>query len=257
MKNRVAGVGLGLVQTVLVAVVLLGSCGEASRGSGASDDSDQKRVFNERRSKLLTEIRASERGISEPVLAAVERVDRHRFVRPENVNEAYENRPLPIGEGQTISQPLIVAMMTEALGISPGDRVLEIGTGSGYQAAVLAEMGAKVYSVEIIPALAGWSEENLRDAGYEGIEQRTDDGYFGWEDEAPFDGIIVTAAPDHVPQSLIRQLKVGGRMIVPVGPPGFYQTLWLIEQTADGVVAENLGLVRFVPLTGEMSAEDQ
>ena len=167
-------------------------------------------MFAQRRSQLMSEIRASDREISEPVLAAVERVDRHRFVRPENVDEAYENRPLPIGEGQTISQPLIVAMMTEALGISPGDRVLEVGTGSGYQAAVLAEMGVKVYSVEIIPALAEWSEGNLRGAGYDDVEQRTDDGYFGWEDEAPFDGIIVTAAPDHVPQPLIRQLRVGG-----------------------------------------------
>ena len=251
-----AGADARLVRSaVLVVLLLLSACGESASRTPVADGRDDG-VYAERRSKLMAEIRASDREISKPVLAAVERVDRHRFVRPENVNEAYENRPLPIGEGQTISQPLIVGMMTEALDISPGDRVLEIGTGSGYQAAVLAEMGAKVYSVEIIPALAGWSEENLRGAGYKGIEQRTDDGYFGWEDEAPFDGIIVTAAPDHVPQPLIRQLKVGGRMIVPVGPPGFYQTLWLIEQTADGVVAENLGLVRFVPLTGEMSAED-
>ncbi len=256
MGCRMAGAGARLMRwVVLAAVLLLVACGETASGTPAADDRDDG-VFAERRSKLMAEIRASEREISEPVLAAVERVDRHRFVRPENVGEAYENRPLPIGEGQTISQPLVVAMMTEALGISPGDRVLEIGTGSGYQAAVLAEMGAEVYSVEIIPALAAWSEENLRGAGYNEIKQRTDDGYFGWEDEAPFDGIIVTAAPDHVPQPLIRQLREGGRMIVPVGPPGFYQTLWKIEQTTDGVVAENLGLVRFVPLTGEMSAED-
>ncbi len=240
---------------VWVAVLVTLACGPSTSRTPGVDGGDAS-VFAVRRSQLMAEIRASDREISEPVLAAVERVDRHRFVRPENVDEAYENRPLPIGEGQTISQPLIVAMMTEALGISPGDRVLEIGTGSGYQAAVLAEMGVRVYSVEIIPALAEWSEENLLNAGYEDIYQRTDDGYFGWEDEAPFDGIIVTAAPDHVPQPLIRQLKEGGRMIVPVGPPGFYQTLWMIEQTGDGVVAENLGLVRFVPLTGEMSAED-
>ena len=248
--------GLRLVRcAALFVALLLVSCGESAGRTPAANDRDSG-VYAERRSQLMAEIRASGREISEPVLAAVERVDRHRFVRPENVDEAYENRPLPIGEGQTISQPLIVAMMTEALGISSGDRVLEIGTGSGYQAAVLAEMGARVYSVEIIPALAKWSAENLRGAGYQDVDQRTGDGYFGWQDEAPFDGIIVTAAPDHVPQPLIRQLKVGGRMIVPVGPPGFYQTLWKIEQTADGVVAENLGLVRFVPLTGEMSAED-
>ena len=251
-----AGAGARLAQCVLLAaVLLLAACGESS-GTSTPDDWAEDAVLADRRAELMSEIRASGREISEPVLAAVERVDRHRFVRPENVDEAYENRPLPIGEGQTISQPLIVAMMTEALDISPGDRVLEVGTGSGYQAAVLAEMGVKVYSVEIIPALAEWSEENLRGAGYDDVEQRTDDGYFGWEDEAPFDGIIVTAAPDHVPQPLIRQLRVGGRMIVPVGPPGFYQTLWEIEQTADGVVATNLGLVRFVPLTGAGSDED-
>ena len=242
--------------TVLVVALLVASCGQAASPTPGDAEGAEDAVFAQRRSQLIAEIRASGREISEPVLAAVERVDRHRFVRPENVDEAYENRPLPIGEGQTISQPLIVAMMTEALGISPGDRVLEVGTGSGYQAAVLAEMGVKVYSVEIIPALAEWSEGNLRGAGYGDVEQRTDDGYFGWEDEAPFDGIIVTAAPDHVPQPLIRQLRVGGRMIVPVGPPGFYQTLWKIEQTAEGVVATNLGLVRFVPLTGAWSAED-
>lgn len=237
----------------VVLLLLVSACGETADEAAAADNDG---VFAERRALMMSEIRASGRDISEPVLAAVERVDRHRFVRPENVDEAYENRPLPIGEGQTISQPLIVAMMTEALDIMPSDRVLEIGTGSGYQAAVLAEMGVKVYSVEIIPALAEWSEENLQGAGYGDVEQRTDDGYFGWEDEAPFDGIIVTAAPDHVPQPLIRQLKEGGRMIVPVGPPGFYQTLWMIEQTADGVVATNLGLVRFVPFTGEGSPED-
>ncbi len=245
--------GAWLARWALLAVLLLAACGEAADEAPAADNDG---AFAERRAQLMAEIRASDREISEPVLAAVERVDRHRFVRPENVDEAYENRPLPIGEGQTISQPLIVAMMTEALGISHGDRILEIGTGSGYQAAVLAEMGATVYSVEIIPPLAEWSEENLRGAGYGNVVQRTDDGYFGWEAEAPFDGIIVTAAPDHVPQPLIRQLKVGGRMIVPVGPPGFYQTLWQIERAEEGVVATNLGLVRFVPLTGEMSAED-
>ena len=252
-----AGAGARLLRcTVLVAALLLVACGESVSRTPDAADRAEEAVFAQRRSQLMSEIRASGREISEPVLGAVERVDRHRFVRPENVDEAYENRPLPIGEGQTISQPLIVAMMTEALDISPGDRVLEVGTGSGYQAAVLAEIGAKVYSMEIIPALAKWSEENLRGAGYADVEQRTADGYFGWEDEAPFDGIIVTAAPDHVPQALIRQLREGGRMIVPVGPPGFYQTLWEIEQTADGVVATNLGLVRFVPLTGAGSAED-
>ena len=251
-----ASVGRRLLRGAVLALALVTTaCGELVSGMSGADDWDEQ-VFAERCVEMMSEIRASGHEISERVLEAVARVERHRFVRPGNVDEAYENRPLPIGEGQTISQPLVVAMMTAALDITPGDRVLEIGTGSGYQAAVLAEMSAAVYSVEIIPALAEWSEANLRRAGYAEVSQRTADGYFGWENEAPFDAIIVTAAPDHVPQPLIRQLKVGGRMIVPVGPPGFYQTLWQIERTTEGVVAENLGLVRFVPLTGEGSGED-
>ncbi len=211
--------------------------------------------FEKQRHALVREIELSGSVTDERVLAALRRVPRHEFVRAEYLDEAYENRPLPIGQGQTISQPLVVALMSEALRIESGDRVLEIGTGSGYQAAVLAELGAEVYSVEIIASLAPWAKENLARAGYGGVQVRAADGYFGWDEYQPYAAIIVTAAPDHVPQALVRQLEIGGRMVVPVGPPGFYQTLWLIERETDGVRSTNLGAVSFVPFTGEGGLE--
>jgi protein-L-isoaspartate(D-aspartate) O-methyltransferase len=192
-------------------------------------------------------------GITDPeVIAAMGAVPRHRFVPPEYIEQAYENHPLPIGHGQTISQPYIVALMTEALELEPGDRVLEIGTGSGYQAAVLAEMGVEVYSVEIIQPLAESAAQRLKDLGYSAIHLRTADGYYGWPEAAPFDAIIVTAAPDHVPQPLLDQLTVGGVLVIPVGPPGGYQELWRLRRlAADEVESTSLGGVRFVPLVRE------
>jgi protein-L-isoaspartate(D-aspartate) O-methyltransferase len=179
-------------------------------------------------------------------------VARHEFVPREYADQAYENHPLPIGYGQTISQPYIVALMTEALDFRTGDKILEIGTGSGYQAAVLAMLGAEVYTIEIIPELAREADERLDRLGYEAIHTRTGDGYFGWPEAAPFDGILVTAAPDHVPQSLVEQLAEGGVMVIPVGPVGGYQELWkIILRSGDQYVSESLGPVRFVPLTGE------
>jgi protein-L-isoaspartate(D-aspartate) O-methyltransferase len=159
---------------------------------------------------------------------------------------------LPIGEGQTISQPFIVALMTELLALTPGARVLEVGTGSGYQAAVLAELGAKVYSIEIVPALAARARAALDAAGYRAVETRVGDGYRGWPDAAPFDSIIVTAAPDHVPSALVEQLKPGGRMVIPVGATSWGQDLLLIRKEADGrTVTKRTLPVRFVPLTRE------
>ena len=203
------------------------------------------------REKLMAEIRRAGIVNSEPVLAAIERVERRHFVRPDDASEAYDNAPLPIGRGQTISQPLVVALMSEALAIGPGDRVLEIGTGSGYQAAVLAEMGARVFSVEIIPKLAEWAASNLRNAGYREIELRTVDGSSGWEEHAPYDAIIVTAAASRIPRPLIPQLRIGGRLVVPVGSSAWDQTLWVVERTEEGDTSTNLGPVRFVPLTGD------
>ena len=192
------------------------------------------------------------RGVEEPdVLAAMLAVPRHKFVPDNYIPQAYADHPLPIGHGQTISQPFIVALMTEALALEEGDRVLEIGTGSGYQAAVLAELGTVVYTVEIIPELALEAEERLRNLGYTNIEVLNADGYFGWEEHAPFDGVIVTAAPDHLPQPLIEQLDEGARMIIPIGPVGAVQTLWLFKKVEGELMALNLGPVSFVPLTGE------
>jgi protein-L-isoaspartate(D-aspartate) O-methyltransferase len=184
------------------------------------------------------------------VLAALGRVKRHRFVPEKYLRQAYANHPLPIGHGQTISQPFIVALMSQLLAVSAGDKVLEIGTGSGYQAAVLAEMGARVYSIEIIRPLAETARSRLKKEGYDEVAVTIGDGYFGWETNSPFDAIIVTAAADHIPPPLIAQLKEGGRMVIPVGGRFAVQQLVLLTKDRDGEVATRQLLpVRFVPLT--------
>jgi protein-L-isoaspartate(D-aspartate) O-methyltransferase len=188
----------------------------------------------------------------ESILAAMRAVPRHEFVPEEYLSQAYENHPLPIGHGQTISQPYIVALMTLEANVNRGDRILEIGTGSGYQAAVLAELVDHVYTIEIVGALVERAEVTLARLGYDNVTVRHGDGYFGWEEQAPFDAILVTAAPDHVPQPLVQQLKIGGSMIIPVGPVGGFQTLWRVTRISQGEVrTENLGGVRFVPLIRE------
>jgi protein-L-isoaspartate(D-aspartate) O-methyltransferase len=184
------------------------------------------------------------------VLQAVGRVPRHRFVPDSLADSAYADRPLPIGAGQTISQPFIVALMTDLIEPDPGWRVLEVGTGSGYQAAVLAECVARVYSIEIVPSLGARAGALLAELGYRNIELRIGDGYAGWPDAAPFDAIVVTAAPDTVPQPLLDQLKPGGRMVIPVGARGATQELLVITKAADGKALSRRVLpVRFVPLT--------
>ena len=192
------------------------------------------------------------RGISNmDVLEAMRSVPRHEFVLEQYLSRAYTDQPLPINHGQTISQPYIVALMSELLEIQEGQRVLEIGTGSGYQAAVLAELGVDVYTIEIIPELAQEARERLNRLGYTEIHTKTADGYFGWEENGPFEAIIVTAAPDHLPQPLANQLAEGGRLIIPIGPVGAFQTLWLFEKIDGELQATNMGGVRFVPLTGD------
>lgn len=198
----------------------------------------------------MVESKIEMRGITDPnVIEAMRSVPRHRFVPDDIRDVAYGDHPLPIGCGQTISQPLIVAMMSEALEVGPGDKVLEIGAGSGYQAAVLAAMGCKVYTVEIIPELADRAETILAELGYD-VTVSTGDGYFGWSEHAPFDGIIVTAAAAHVPEPLVDQLSDGAALVIPVGPIGAVQTLWRLTVDDNGSVSgKDLGLVRFVPFT--------
>ena len=193
------------------------------------------------------------RGVTDPdVLRAMRTVPRHLFAPSDYLDEAYADHPLPIGYGQTISQPYVVAWMTELLELQPGDKVLEIGTGSGYQAAVLAELGyAEVYSIEIIPELAAQAADRLQSLGYTRVEVKQGDGYFGWEEHAPFNAIIVTAAPDHLPSPLVAQLTQDGRIVIPIGPPGGYQSLWKFVRQEDSVKAYDLGGVAFVPLTGQ------
>lgn len=198
----------------------------------------------------MVDFQIADRGVLDSdVLRVMRTVPRHEFVLPQYLDQAYADHPLPIGYGQTISQPYIVALMTERSGVKRGDRVLDIGTGSGYQAAILAALGADVYSIEIIPELAKSADERLKRLGYPVIVKQGD-GYYGWEEYAPFDAIIVAAAPDHVPQPLVRQLKEGGRLVIPIGPQGSYQTLWQFARRGDDLEAVNLGGVAFVPLTG-------
>jgi len=204
----------------------------------------------------MVEQQIRKRGVKDPlVLKAMQEVPRHEFV-PENLqNQAYDDTPLPIGYGQTISQPYIVALMTENLQIVPGCRVLEVGTGSGYQAAILSEMGCQVYTIEIIKDLAHQAEKKLKELCYNNVKVKWGDGYLGWEEEAPFDRIIVTCAVDHLPPPLLAQLKEGGKMVIPVGPPWSIQSLWVVEKTTDGITTRDLGAVRFVPLTREPRGE--
>ena len=188
-------------------------------------------------------------AMSPAVRKALGRVERHRLVPPGEASRAYRNHPLPIGSGQTISQPYIVALSTDLLNPRPGDVVLEVGTGSGYQAAILAEIVSRVYSIEIIASLGNEARKRLEELGYGNIEVRIGDGYAGWPDKAPFDGIVVTAAAPRVPQALVDQLKPGGRMVIPVGGESDIQFLKLLTKRADGGVDEKRVLpVRFVPL---------
>lgn len=190
------------------------------------------------------------RGVEDPVvLNAMRQVQRHHFVPEELRARAYDDRPLPIGLDQTISQPYVVAAMTEAIHPQPGQKVLEIGTGSGYQAAVLAEIGMEVYSIEILEPLGLRAQNVLEEQGYDNVEVRIGDGYAGWPERAPFDSIIVTAAPPEVPQPLLDQMKVGGRMVIPVGDR--YQELVVYTRTEEGWNEEGIFPVRFVPMTGE------
>jgi protein-L-isoaspartate(D-aspartate) O-methyltransferase len=197
-----------------------------------------------------------ERGVSDPrVLSAMQTVPRHCFVPQDLVSAAYTDRPLPIGEGQTISQPYVVALMTEILQLGKGQRVLEIGTGSGYQAAVLAQITSQVYSIEIKQKLYEKAYNKLKSLGYNTIQIRRGDGYFGWPEAAPFDAIMITAAVDHIPPPLLKQLKEGGRLVLPLGNPFSYQNLVLVTKHDKDLVVKQITGVLFVPMTGYAQKE--
>lgn len=213
--------------------------------------SSEDRAFTAARQRMV-EKDLKGRDIADPqVLEILGRVPRHLFVEKSLQRQAYADHPLPIGEGQTISQPYIVALMTQILRIKPGEKVLEIGTGSGYQAAVLAELTDQVFSIEIREKLTQTASKTLKELGYNQVRLKSGDGYFGWEEFAPFDAIIVTCAANHIPPSLIKQLKEGGRLILPLGSTTYFQTLTLITKKEGQTDVQHLMGVAFVPMTGE------
>jgi protein-L-isoaspartate(D-aspartate) O-methyltransferase len=231
-----------------IALLVFGACSQKSEPAHAAPSEAEPRE-QERTDMVRRQIEA--RGVHDArVLEAMRTVPRHRFVPESQRGDAYEDRPLPIGHRQTISQPYIVALMTELAGVKPGDTVLEVGTGSGYQAAVLAEMGVKVFSIEIVESLAKEANALLSDLGYgKRVNVRHGDGYAGWPEHAPFDAVIVTAAPPKIPEPLKQQLKVGGRLVIPVGK--YYQSLIQVTRTKSGFREKSVIPVRFVPMTGK------
>jgi len=240
--------------SILIAVLLSLTCLETETACGIKEDlsGHDEAVYERERTKMV-EWQIKARGVKDPrVLKAMQSVPRHLFI-PEGLRQhSYEDTPVPIGSGQTISQPYIVAFMTELLDLDKNDTVLEVGTGSGYQAAVLAEIVKQVFTIEINEKLGLEAEERLKEMGYTNIDVRIGDGYNGLPDEAPFDAIIVTAAPTHIPQPLVDQLRPGGRMVIPVGPSYETQSLVLITKKEDGeILRETITLVRFVPLLRE------
>lgn len=237
-------------RTVLLLVVLLipYSCAPSSLSEQIAVEEKAAQDFARQRRNLIDELRSQ--GInSSTVLDAMQKVPRHKFVPSSQRHLAYQNRPLSIGHGQTISQPFIVGYMTEAASIAPGDKVLEIGTGSGYQAAVLAELAKEVYTIEIIPQLAEGARALLRELDYKNVQVKTGNGYEGWPEHGPFDAIVVTAAPDEVPQALVKQLALRGKMVIPVGST--FQEMVIITRDESGVVERRTIPVRFVPMTGK------
>lgn len=231
---------------LLASLIVMDASGQDRHGA------ERKQMLDEiARTTRETRYETGRAALSERVMTALERVPRHRLVPPGEEPHAYRNRPLAIGHGQTISQPFIVALMTDLLDVKAGDKVLEIGTGSGYQAAVLAELGAQVYTIEIIEPLAKEAAKRLAELGYRNITTRIGDGYRGWPEQAPFDSIMVTAAAAEVPPALAEQLKIGGKMVIPVGASLGVQTLYLLEKQPDGKTTRRQILsVRFVPMTG-------
>jgi protein-L-isoaspartate(D-aspartate) O-methyltransferase len=239
--HETMGYSLKSLSPLLIALVLIGTGQRKAFSQPPYDRAREKMVKDQIEGRAITDRR---------VLAAMRKVPRHLFVPPEHRSRAYGDHPLPIGYGQTISQPYIVALMTQLLALKEGAKVLEIGTGSGYQAAVLGEIADQVFTVEIIPQLASRAENTLRDLGYRNVRVGHRDGYYGWKEFAPFDAIIVTAAAEFIPPPLIRQLKVGGLMVIPVGPPFSVQDLFLVKKKGErNLETQVITQVSFVPLT--------
>ena len=233
---------------LILLLFFMNSCAPFSLSEQIAIEENSNQEFEKQRQSLIDLLKSQ--GItSSTVLDAMRKVPRHKFVPLAQRHLAYQNRPLPIGHDQTISQPFIVGYMTEAASIAPGEKVLEIGTGSGYQAAVLAEVAKEVYTIEIIPELAEGARSVLRELGYKNVHVKTGNGYEGWPEHAPFDAIVVTAAPDEVPQALVNQLAVGGKMVIPVGIT--FQEMVIITRNESGVVERRTIPVRFVPMTGK------
>jgi protein-L-isoaspartate(D-aspartate) O-methyltransferase len=224
-----------------------------SLSAAAGDSVTERRAMVEEITAFERDARAAigQQGLDQRVLAVMAKVPRHEFVPADQIAYAYANRPLPIGHGQTISQPYIVALMTDLAKVEPGHTVLEVGTGSGYQAAVMAQLAKAVYTIEIVEPLGQQATQRLAKLGFDNVHVRLGDGYHGWDEHAPYDAILVTAAASHIPPPLIRQLKPGGRMVIPIGAQFLVQHLMLVEKNADGTVSTRQILtVRFVPLTG-------
>jgi len=229
---------------LIASCLMVFNCCQGKRGENGRD-------YEKKRRAMVAE-QIEERGVKDKrVLEVMDKVPRHEFVPEKYRPFAYDDCPLLIGEGQTISQPYIVALMTECLNLEGDEKILEVGTGSGYQAAILSELVKEVYSIEILEPLAKKAEELLQRLGYRNVKVKCGDGYLGWEEYAPFDGIIVTCAPDHIPQPLIDQLAEGGRMVIPVGEAHFIQVLKLVEKRKGKVTVQNVTTVQFVPMTGE------
>jgi protein-L-isoaspartate(D-aspartate) O-methyltransferase len=238
---------------LLVLLALLSACGKSERRAEPEEHAEPaapQDPYERRRAALVEELRGE--GIRDArVLDAIGRVPRHELVPAAQREAAYEDHPLPIGDGQTISQPWVVAKMTEAAAVEPGDTVLEVGTGSGYQAAVLALLVKQVYTIEIVEPLGLRAKADLARLGVRNVEVRIGDGYAGWPEHAPFDAILITAAPPEIPKPLLDQLAVGGRLVAPVGEQDDAQELVVVTRREDGYDRETIALVRFVPMTGE------
>ena len=249
-RQRSAAVTMsrGMRASVVLILLMFMACGPLTLRERLSVDGEPSQDFTRQRRMLVDQLKAE--GITNSdVLDAMLKVPRHEFVPASHRHYSYQNRPLPIGHNQTISQPFIVGYMTQAASVAPGEKVLEIGTGSGYQAAVLAELAGQVYSIEIIPQLAEGAKTVLSKLGYKNVHVKAGNGYEGWPEHAPFDAIVVTAAPDEVPQKLVDQLALRGKMVIPVGTT--FQEMVIITRDESGVVERRTIPVRFVPMTGK------